>query len=76
MAARARAGWKPFVRCKSGCHPLVPWLLSVSRAKPLQSPMPVAPLDPAQVWALAFNSDGTRLASGGDDKLLTIYSIA
>jgi WD repeat-containing protein 61 len=29
-----------------------------------------------QVWALAFNADGTRLASGGDDKLLTVYSIA
>lgn len=29
-----------------------------------------------QVWALAFDSTGTRLCSGGDDKLLTIYSIA
>ncbi len=29
-----------------------------------------------QVWGLAFNSEGTRLASGGDDKLLTVYSIA
>lgn len=29
-----------------------------------------------QVWGLAFSSDGTRLASAGDDKLLTIYSVA
>lgn len=29
-----------------------------------------------QVWGLAFNADGTRLASAGDDKSFTVYSIA
>lgn len=29
-----------------------------------------------QVWALGFSSDGTRLASGGDDKALVVYGVA
>jgi WD repeat-containing protein 61 len=28
-----------------------------------------------QVWALAFSGDGSRLASGGDDKALNFYSV-
>ncbi len=29
-----------------------------------------------QVWGVAFNSDGTRLASVSDDKQLLVYGVA
>jgi hypothetical protein len=29
-----------------------------------------------QVWSCAFNADGTRLATVGDDKQLVVYSVA
>jgi WD repeat-containing protein 61 len=29
-----------------------------------------------QVWSCAFSSDGSRLASVGDDKQLVVYSVA